>query len=148
MRREFVVLLAMLTVTGCQRQPDTITPPPPPAGVGAGFPTKPRPECAADIITAVGQSDLAAIKRLAAGGAVFTCGPAEDPLPLDIAVMKDDPALVLGLLEAHADPTARWSSHGDRFPLQEALETESYGRRSTHRNQILGVLLTRGADPD
>jgi hypothetical protein len=46
------------------------------------------------------------------------------------------------LLEAHADPTARWSSHDDRFPLQEALEIQSYGRRSTHREQILTILLT------
>jgi ankyrin repeat protein len=152
MRRESVVLLVLLVGTACDRQPDTIAPPPSPAGLGvlhdAGFPIKPRPECTADVIPAVGRSDIAAIQRLAAGGAAFTCGPAGDPLPLDNAVMKDDPALVLGLLEAHADPTARWSSHGDRFPLQEALEAQSYGRPSTHRDQILRILLTHGADPD
>src|SRR4051812_30517183 len=126
MRRQLVVLLVLLVGTACHRQPDTIAPPPPPAGAGelydTGFPIKPRPECTAEVITAAGESDLPAIKRLAAGGAAFTCGAAGDPLPLDNAVMRDDPALVLGLLEAHADPSARWSSHGDRFPLQDALE--------------------------
>ena len=142
MRREFVVVVLLLVGAACQRQSDTIAPlpAPPPPGVeqrDEGFPIKPRPGCASNVIASVAKSDLAEIKRLATGGAAFTCGPAHDPLPLDDAVMRDDPALVLGLLEAHADPTARWFSHGDRFPLQEALEIQSYGRPSTHREQIL-----------
>jgi hypothetical protein len=152
MRREFVVLLLLLAGTACQKQSDTPPPPPPPPGAGEqhneGFPIKPRPGCASNVIASVEKSDLAEIKRLAAGGAVFTCGPADSPPPLDEAVMRDEPALVLALLEAHADPTARWSSHGDRFPLQEVLEIQSYGRRSTHREQIMRVLLSHGADPN
>ena len=151
MRVEVVVLLLMLFATACQRESETIAPPSPPPRPGEydpGFPIKPRAVCASDVVAAVIMSDVAEVKRLAAAGAVFTCGLSDNSLPLDQAVLADDPALVLGLLEAHADPTARWSSHGDRFPLQEALEVQSFGRRSTHRAQILRILLTQGADPD
>ena len=154
MRREFAVVLLLLIGTACQRQSDTIAVPPlpPPPSVGQrehdGFLIQPRPGCTSNVLASIDKRDLPEIKRLAADGAAFTCGSVEDPLPLDAAVMQDDPALVRLLLGAHADPTARWSSHGDRFPLQEALEAETYRRPSVHRDQILRMLLTHGADPN
>src|SRR5712691_475542 len=49
-----------------------------------------------------------------------------DPLPLDEAVLAGDLVRVRALLEHGADPNARWSTHGDSFPLQEAIEDRRY----------------------
>jgi ankyrin repeat protein len=75
------------------------------------------------------------------------CGALEDPLPLDWAVMADSPEAVRALLEAGADPNARWESHGDRFPLEEAIEGQPMGTRG-HRSEIIRLLLRYGADPN
>ncbi len=59
--------------------------------------------------------------------------------------MRDALDVVRALLAAGADPNARWSSHGDRLPLQEAIE-EWY--RLVHRREIVDLLLRHGADPN
>jgi hypothetical protein len=92
MRVEVVVLLLMLFATACQRQSETITPPSSPLRPGEydpGFPIKPRPACESEVVAAVGKSDVAEVKRLAAAGAVFTCALADDSLPLDDAVKRE-----------------------------------------------------------
>ena len=109
-------------------------------------PIRPRPGCSPEAIEAVEHRDTAAIARIAAHGGTFTCGPANRPLPLDDAVMHDDIGLVQALLDAHADPNARWGSHGDRFPLQEALERWTHESVADRRGQIIRVLGEHGAD--
>jgi ankyrin repeat protein len=72
----------------------------------------------------------------------------DDPLRLDNAVWDDDPERVQALLEGGADPNARWSSHGDYFPLQEALEGSAFGHSVRNRAAIVRSLLQHGADPN
>jgi Ankyrin repeat len=73
----------------------------------------------------------------------------DDPRPLDIAVTTEAPAQVRTLLDGGADPNSRWSSHGDRFPLQEAIELgPSYGISQRYRAEIVRLLLEHGADPN
>ena len=117
-------------------------------GPDPGFPIKPRPGCSAVVLAALRDPEPEAIARVASQGGDFTCGPAFDPTPLDEAVMNDAPTLVRALLEARADPNARWSSHGDRFPLQDAIEARAYGWPHTHRAEIVRLLLRHGADPN
>jgi len=130
-------------------QPDTAFPQPVPLpfehSVGA-FPIKSRPGCTPEVIAAA--RNVEAIRRLNARGATFTCGPASEPLLLDEAITMDSLDVVRALLEAHADPNARWTEEGDRFPLEEAIEARSYGIARTHRVQIIRLLLDHGADPN
>ena len=71
------------------------------------------------------------------------------PLPLDEAVVTGQPDRVQTLLEAGADPNARWSSHGDRFPLEEAVEGHYQQVTSPeHHAEIVAQLLKHGADPN
>jgi ankyrin repeat protein len=72
----------------------------------------------------------------------------EDPFPLDVAIVADDVAAVRTALEAGADANARWSTHGDHFPLQEAIEGRTYHGELTHRAEIVRLLLRHRADPN
>lgn len=138
-------------VAGCDRPSERFPEPAPlrsQLGPDPGFPIKPRPGCSAAVLGALRDPESEAIARVASQGGDFTCGPAFDPTPLDEAVMNDAPALVRALLEARADPNARWSSHGDRFPLQDAIEARAYGWPHTHRAEIVRLLLRHGADPN
>ena len=142
------IAAAAIFCVACRTRDDLPTPVPAGTHIGRapGFPIKARPPCSAEVTAA--RDDETAVLRAAAHGANFTCGGIEDPLPLDVAVLTDAPARVRALLAAHADPNARWSSNGDRFPLQEAIEARSYGRTLTHRLEIIGMLLQHGADPN
>ena len=71
----------------------------------------------------------------------------EDPLPLDIAIQSGDLDEVRRLLEQGANPNARWSQSGDRFPLQDVLEGSSYGYRIDDPTEVIRLLLRHGADP-
>src|SRR5687768_8955908 len=71
----------------------------------------------------------------------------EVPLPLDIALQSGDVAEMRRLLDGGADPSARWSDSGDRFPLQEVLEGNSFGYRITDPEEMVRLLLEHGADP-
>src|ERR1700752_4420296 len=51
------------------------------------------------------------------------------PTQLAQAVLDDDVDRVRSLLDGGADPNARWTQRGDRFPLFEAIEASNYGRR-------------------
>jgi ankyrin repeat protein len=55
---------------------------------------------------------------------------------------------VRALLDAGASPNARWSTHGDRFPLEEAIEDHLYSYSLRDRIEIIRVLLQHGADPN
>ena len=72
----------------------------------------------------------------------------DEPLQLDRAIMEDNPEQLGRLLEAGADPNVRWGPHGDRFPLQEAIEPDVYHRIRHHRNEMVGLLLKHRADPN
>ena len=71
-----------------------------------------------------------------------------DPLPLDVAVLDGDVPRVKALLDGGAQPNARWSSHGDRFALQDAIEAAQFGGSSRNRSDIVRLLLAHGADPN
>jgi ankyrin repeat protein len=70
-----------------------------------------------------------------------------DPLPLDRAIYDGDIERVRRLLEGGADPNARWSE-GDRFPLQDALESRLFGYPIGDPIDIVRLLLKHGADPN
>lgn len=70
----------------------------------------------------------------------------EDRLPLDVAIYSGRIDDVRALLEAGADPNARWSQSGDRFPLQEVLNSGGYP--TTDPAETVRLLLKHGADPN
>ena len=67
----------------------------------------------------------------------------DDPLPLDVAILRGNLDEVRRLLEQGANPNARWSG-GDRFPLQEILES----RGLNDPVEAARLLLKHGADPN
>ena len=73
-----------------------------------------------------------------------------EPTALSEAVIRDDLAKVESLLSAGADPNVRWGRHGDRFPLQDAIQAIQFPRRDSpppNRDAIIRALLSHGADP-
>jgi hypothetical protein len=115
-----------------------------------GYPITRRPLCGAAIANATIEwrnVDLDAILAAARRGEKVTCGPEDEPLPLDWAILQGRPDVARVLLDAGADPNARWSSRGDRFPLQDAIEWLPF-EHARHRRELIGLLLRHGADPD
>jgi uncharacterized protein len=150
--RRLVVAAVMLQFTaGCDRVSPPLPPLPTPVSrmvTDAGFPIEPRAPCSEVVLAALDDRDPGAIGRAAGQGADFTCGKPEDSLPLDRAILSGSLERVRALLEAGADPNARWSSHGDRFPLQELIEVRRYGVQRIDRVAIARLLLQHGADPN
>jgi len=70
----------------------------------------------------------------------------EDRLPLDVAIYSGRLDDVRALLEAGANPNARWGMSGDRFPLQEVLDSGGY--QVTDPAETVRLLLKHGADPN
>ena len=70
----------------------------------------------------------------------------EDRLPLDVAIYSGRIDDVRALLEAGADPNARWGQSGDYFPLQEVLNPG--GWPVTEPGETVRLLLKHGADPN
>jgi ankyrin repeat protein len=151
-------LVSLLFAVACGRSPGPL---PAPARPGASAlsasprdvetfdPAAHRAPCSAAVAAALEDVRPRAIADAARRGETFTCGPGAEPLPLDRAVMTDRPDRVYALLEAGADPNAQWGAHGDRLPLQMAIESQLFGYgRLTHRAEIVKALLDRGADPD
>jgi hypothetical protein len=55
------------------------------------------------------QPGLQAITEAAKRGENFRCGAVEHPPPLDVAILAGDVERVRALLDAGADPNARWN---------------------------------------
>jgi ankyrin repeat protein len=156
MRR--LCLVSLLVALGCGRSPGPLpSPARPAAGTLAASPrdaesfnpAASRPACSDAVARALDDGRPQAIVDAARRGDVFTCGLRNDPLPLDRAVMADRPDRVRALLEAGADPNAQWGPHGDRMPLQMAVESQVFGYgRLKHRAEIVQALLDHGADPN
>ncbi len=72
----------------------------------------------------------------------------DNPLPLDLALQSGDLAEVRRLLRERTNPNLRWGESGDRFPLQDVLEGDSYGYRIADPAEALALLLNHGADPN
>lgn len=147
MRIRPLLILALVSVSACA--PDTLPEPHKPAvRVSRPFPVAPRPPCDPALIAAVEKGRTDEIRRLAASGSHVTCGAQQYPTLLSDAIHRDAPDLVQTLLEAGADPNARWRVWGDRFPLQDALEADIFGFRSEHQVEIVRLLLAHGANPN
>ena len=69
-----------------------------------------------------------------------------DPFPLDIAIRSNRFDEVRRLLESGANPNLRWGQTGDRFPLQEALDSGGYTQPNPR--ELVPLLLKHGADPN
>lgn len=69
-----------------------------------------------------------------------------DPFPLDIAIRTNRLDDVRRLLQSGTNPNFRWGQSGDRFPLQEALDTGGYTQPDP--NELVPLLLKHGADPN
>lgn len=78
----------------------------------------------------------------------FPTNSAEDPLPLDRAIMSGNLSEVRALLKQGSNPNLRWSQRGDRLPIMEVLESPIYHYPITDRAEFLRVLLQHGADPN
>lgn len=115
-----------------------------------GYDITPRPLCGPAIAAAFvdrNTVDLDALVSAAMRGETVTCGDTESALPLDWAIMNGRPDVARLLLEAGADPNARWGWRGDRFPLQDAIEWLPYAHQ-LRRRELIGLLLHHGADPN
>lgn len=156
MRR--LCLVSLLIALGCGRspgplpvpvRPGTSALPASPRDLETFAPAAHRPPCSAAVAAALEDTRPQAIADAARRGEAFTCGPSNEPLPLDLAIMTDRPDRVRALLDAGADPNASWAAHGDRLPLEVAIESDKfrYGRLK-HRAEIVQALLDRGADPN
>ena len=71
----------------------------------------------------------------------------EGQLPLDLAIESGKVDEVRRLLEGDANPNARWLD-GERFPLQEVLESRAYGYRIKDPTEVMQLLWEHGADPN
>jgi uncharacterized protein len=153
MRKRLAVLAVLVVVEASCDGSSRLPLPPLPTPLSrmvtdAGFAIRRRPPCSETVLAAIDDPDPGAIERAARQGANFTCGEPGASLPLDRAVLGGSVDRVRALLEAGADPNARWSSHGDRFPLQEVIEARRYGAQQIDRVAIARLLLQHGADPN
>lgn len=142
--RALACFVLSVFVAACGRE---ALPDPPPRD---RYPIAPRPPCSfltTQFTAKVPTADLESILAAAQRGENMTCDDPAHPSPLDYAVLMDAPELVRAVLKAGADPNARWTARGDRFPLQAAIEPYS-GIPRTHRREIVGLLLQHGADPN
>lgn len=69
-----------------------------------------------------------------------------DPYPLDLAIGRDQLEEARQLLKDGADPNRRWGQSGDRFPLQEVIDTG--GLKISDPAAVIRLLLKHGADPN
>jgi ankyrin repeat protein len=146
------ILLVMLVV-GCNLAVDRLpTPHSRRFTSDAGFTIDPRPPCSDAVRAALLESGIEGIARVAAQGGDFTCGEPEARTPLDAAILRGDVARVGALLDAGANPRARWSTSGDRHALEGAMAWMQHnGRGRTGGNdgrEIVRLLLRHGASPD
>lgn len=112
----------------------------------ADFPLTPRRACDPRLLAAVKTADVAVIRALAAARVPMSCGDLEQGGPLDHAVMDDRVEVVRALLEGGADPNMRWSTHGDRWPLNSAIVAAAHNGPRAHRAEIVSLLIRHGAD--
>lgn len=147
--RLLLAAVAMAWSGACTEGPDLPEPAGPASG-GPGYIVAARPQCDGKLTAAVEAGDDATVRTLVTGGVHSSCAVETQVAmtALDRAVIDDRVEIVRALLEGGADPNLRWSSHGDRFPLQQAIESASYGLRPRHRTEIVALLLRHGADPD
>lgn len=110
------------------------------------FPLVARSACEPRLLAAVKRRDVATIRALAAEHVAMSCGDPLDPPPLDRAILEDQVDVVTALLESGADPNMRWSSHGDRAPLNSAIAAEGYYGPRLHRAELVSLLVKHGAD--
>jgi ankyrin repeat protein len=70
----------------------------------------------------------------------------DGPRPIDVALQANQIEEVRKLLEGGTDPNARWLTSGDRLPIQEVLESSSYGYGISPAAEFIRLLLKHGAD--
>jgi len=102
-------------------------------------------------LTACGTGPLPEPHRPTAAGAARSAGfpsQSEEPLALHRAIYERDLDTVRQLLEAGADPNARWGDRGDHTALGDALGLRHGGTTPEHRTELARLLLAAGADPN
>ena len=142
--RLLLVAVVAASVAGCATPASE---PPRPHRASVDFPMMARLPCDERLVAAATRDDGAAVRRLVAEGVAPNCGDDLSPTVLSEAILYDRIAVVRELLEAGANPDLRWSSHGDRLPVQDVIESGAlFGMRQVHRAESLALLIRHGAD--
>lgn len=145
------VLAAALCATACNAPPPPLPARPAPAlryDATDRFPVAPRPPCSGDELAAYRAADPTAITAAAARGVNFNCGEVDPPTLASRAIFDNDLDRLERLLAAGADPNARWGGrHGDRLPIQDAIECRMFGF-ACEQPPLVRLLLAHGADPN
>ena len=116
--RLLLVAVVAASVAGCA----TPAPEPPlPDIASVDFPMMARLPCDERLVAAARRDDGAAVRRLVAEGVAPNCRDDLSPTVLSEAILYDR-IVVRALLETGANPNLRWSSHGDRLPVQDVIE--------------------------
>lgn len=142
-------IVAAGLLAACSAPPPGL--PPSPASAKAaedGFAFTALPQCTADAVRAFEAPEPSAIESASGRGVPFDCRSAYDQPLLSRAVIEADVERVIRMLVAGANPNGRWGGHGDRLPLQEAIECRRYGPACEQRLATVRALLQGGADPN
>lgn len=145
--------LAALTTLGPMACEASLPTPAPLSYFPGGFLIGPRPACSEAVPAAVREFDGRVIGLAAREGDEFTCGlthegaigatarePVDEVTPLGRAISNLDVPLLRALLEAGADPNARWTRSGDAHPLHAAITRGPWGNPPAPDTEMVRLL--------
>jgi ankyrin repeat protein len=128
-----VIALAACSHPGCERASGSLP-----------VPAEPNGDCSRELLTALDQRDVDAVKDLIARGAVAVCG--KTAARIEQAIRDDRVKELALLLDAGASPNRSSGEFPDRpDSLALAFEGHAFGGRSLEATHLL---LKHGADPN